>query len=366
MKKNKMTFGRSVKLRVGTTSIQPGWIVNNNDIEHADFICDASFNFGYAQPLFERVLRFDENSMRRLSEDKSYAEEKSAELKDFKDKHHTKLVKAHAQVPRSFQVTPIDVKAWLKVQQDAGLAFIEILDVTGRSTTQVERTIGTCAEELDKGKKPVLGINTENPSISDALLRLEMAERYGMDYVVFYGSKKPKIIHVAIAEALQGRNIFAQYAGIGRCTKVNGRMLELVHFAQALGFNASSLFVVKAKEKKGKTRRKAMPPPSYDPLQWESISLQERLKKYGDEWPTDVPHPIIDERTTREIYQLAPKLRKATLRTFEAASADYELRKTEARINKGEYSETIQEKPTLIAAVQALVSAPRQGELGQF
>jgi len=350
-------FGRAVKLRLGTTTFQPGWILNNKDMEYADYINEMNFNFEYTQPIIERIFRFDKGSLRNLSRDESYFAEKRDELEYFKRKYSSKLVKAHAQIPASFNVTPQDVEAWMKVQQSAGIRFIEILDVTKSSTTEFKPTLKSCFNEVKKEEKAVLGINMANPSTADVLLRIEEAKRYGIDYMICYGSGRPTTTHLAVSEALKETDIFVQYAGLKRSANISGRRLELAHLAQALGYNAISLFLMKVREKpKVKRKLRMIPPSSYDQIQWEQITMKERLEKYGDEWRMDVYHPVMEEKTTREIYELQPILRRATLRSFEALAADYELRKTEAAMsNIEDYSSAINEKPTLVAAVNALL-----------
>lgn len=362
-------FGRNIKLRIGSVSIQPAWIPNNNDLEHAELINDMGFDFEYKQPMFERVLRFDQGSFQRLSEDKDYFEEKVDVIKAFKEKHRDKFVKVHAQLPAAYHVAPKDVIKWMELQQSADLRLIEILDVTHKSTTKAKETSNFCLENLKKGQKPILGVNLGNPSSRDILLRIEFAKKHNIDYVICYGVARPTSQQLAVSEALQGTRIFAQYAGLNRVTTIGERQLVVAHVAQALGFNATSLRTIKAKPKKkiGKKGGRAIPPASYDPFQWEHISLKERLKKYGEEWPTDIVHPIIEEKTTTEIYKLSKKLRNATLRTFEASAADYEMRKTEATIAKDGYAEMIKEKPRLLTVINALTKEYQaQRKLKQF
>ncbi|MFA5929688.1 MAG: hypothetical protein WC861_02295 [Candidatus Micrarchaeia archaeon] len=347
-------FGRSVKLKVGSTSIQPGWVVNNFDLDQAEFMNQLNYKFAYPQPLYERVLQFYDDSLKSLVKDATYRADKIAELTAFREKHSGKYVKAHAQVPYALNVGESEIGAWVDVQQAANLRVIEVLDSPRSTVGDVERAIKACQDKIKPGQTIMLGINTKNPRVNGILHRIEIAKQYGIEALTFYGGAKPTLTWPVIAWALQESKIFAQYAGINRITKVNPeRHIELAHVAQAFGFNATSLRTIRKRQTKAKAqKRKILPPRAYDSLQWERVPAIEMIEKYKDHWPSDISHPIVGEKSPKEVYALPLKLRNAALYSFEAAEADYELRKAEEAIARGEYPEVIKEKhnfSTLVA-----------------
>lgn len=359
-------FGRTNKLKYGSSNIEPGLIVNNNQIEHANIVRANFGTFEYPQPMAERVLRFDLDSFDYLVSGEKYFEEKRDILIDFIEENPNKLVKAHAQLPARYHVTPKQVVNWVDLQKEAGLKLIEILDVNYKSTHLAGRTIDKCLGKLDSGEMPIMGINTRNPDIGDLLLRIKYAEEKGIGFVTFYGDVTLTEKHFAIGEKIKKSDIFAHHAGLNKVKKyeiqtkegVKEVQLEQAHLFQMIGFNAVSFQTIKRKEKKTKARKgRYVPPPAYDPSLWEKLSSKHMIEKYGEAFPSEVFHPATHERNAKEVYgEIDRRILNSVLFTHEACEVHNEMVKTRRAKEKGreEYSKIISEKTNAVMLINSI------------